>query len=111
VPIYGQMAREKAVLLALSPLLGFAGHGYFSIFRRDLAELYPTEIRATGQGFDLQLWSADGSGRAVTRSARWRTRSASVGPGVDVGVFRVGVDADFSSAGYTAGVDRVAVYI
>ncbi|HXV39670.1 MAG TPA: MFS transporter [Steroidobacteraceae bacterium] len=50
VPVYGQLARSPAVLLALGPLLGFAGHGFFSVFGSLLAELFPTAARATGQG-------------------------------------------------------------
>ena len=50
VPIYGQMARNPTVLLILSPLLGYFGHGYFSMFGSFVAELFPTAVRATGQG-------------------------------------------------------------
>lgn len=50
VPVYGQLARSPAVLFALGPLLGFAGHGFFSVFGSLLAELFPTAARATGQG-------------------------------------------------------------
>ena len=50
VPIYGQMARSPMVLLLLSPLLGYFGHGYFSMFGGFIAELFPTAVRATGQG-------------------------------------------------------------
>lgn len=50
VPIYGQLARSPAVLLLLGPVLGFAGHGFFSVFGSFLAELFPTAARATGQG-------------------------------------------------------------
>jgi MFS family permease len=50
VPVYGQLARSPAVLMALGPLLGFAGHGFFSVFGSFLAELFPTAARATGQG-------------------------------------------------------------
>ena len=50
VPIYGQMARNPTVLLLLSPVLGYVGHGYFSIFGGLVAELFPTAVRATGQG-------------------------------------------------------------
>src|SRR5207244_1846810 len=32
VPIYGQMGRHEVVLMLLGPLLGFVGHGYFSLF-------------------------------------------------------------------------------
>ena len=51
VPIYGQMARSPLALMALGPLLGFFGHGYFSLFGVMLAEIFPTRARATGQGF------------------------------------------------------------
>jgi MFS family permease len=50
VPIYGQMARNPLVLLLLSPVLGYLGHGYFSMFGGFVAELFPTSVRATGQG-------------------------------------------------------------
>jgi MFS family permease len=50
VPIYGQMARSPATLMLLGPLLGFVGYGYFSMFGSFLAELFPTAVRATGQG-------------------------------------------------------------
>jgi MFS family permease len=32
-------------------LIGFCGTGFFALFGAMLAELYPTSIRATGQGF------------------------------------------------------------
>lgn len=44
-------ASSEAVLLALGPLVGFFGTGFFSLFGSMLAELYPTRIRGTGQGF------------------------------------------------------------
>lgn len=51
VPLYAYSATNPAVLLFIGPLVGFFGHGYFSIFGALLAELYPTSIRATAQGF------------------------------------------------------------
>jgi MFS family permease len=51
VPIYGQMARSDSALLIFGPFIGFFGSGYFSLFGAMLAELFPTSIRATGQGF------------------------------------------------------------
>jgi len=51
VPIYGQMARSDTALLLLGPFIGFFGSGYFSLFGAMLAELFPTNVRATGQGF------------------------------------------------------------
>jgi len=50
VPIYGQMARSPLVLMLLGPLLGYVGHGYFSMFGSFVAELFPLSVRATGQG-------------------------------------------------------------
>jgi MFS family permease len=50
VPIYGLAARSPATLLLLGPLVGFFGHGYFSLFGALLAELFPSAIRATAQG-------------------------------------------------------------
>jgi MFS family permease len=50
VPLYGLAGRHAAVLLALGPLIGFFGHGYFSVFGSMLAELFPSVIRATAQG-------------------------------------------------------------
>jgi len=50
VPIYG-MTRDATQLLILGPFVAFFGSGYFSGFGAVLAELFPTDIRATGQGF------------------------------------------------------------
>jgi len=50
VPIYGRMATNPAALMALGPLLGFFGHGYFSLFGAMLAELFPTSVRGSLQG-------------------------------------------------------------
>jgi MFS family permease len=51
VPIYGQMARSDTALMILGPFIGFFGSGYFSLFGAMLAELFPTKVRGTGQGF------------------------------------------------------------
>jgi MFS family permease len=55
VPLYGQLGRSPGILMALGPLLGFVGYGYFSLFGSFLAELFPTDIRATGQGLTYNL--------------------------------------------------------
>jgi len=54
-PIYGLTPRwagasSEAWLLALGPLIGFCGTGFFALFGAMLAELYPTSIRGTAQG-------------------------------------------------------------
>lgn len=50
VPVYGQLTRHEVALLVLGPLIGFFGHGYFSVFGVMLSELFPTRVRATAQG-------------------------------------------------------------
>jgi MFS family permease len=54
VPIYGA-ARTPWVLLLLGPLVGFFGTGYFSGFGAITAELFPTRIRVTAQGFTYNV--------------------------------------------------------
>ncbi len=49
-PTYGLLARSPMVLLVLGPLLGFFGHGFFSVFGALLAELFPSSVRGTAQG-------------------------------------------------------------
>ncbi|CAA7601604.1 Major facilitator superfamily transporter [Acididesulfobacillus acetoxydans] len=43
--------KDYVTLLLLLPILGFFNNGVFSGFPIYLAELYPTRLRATGQGF------------------------------------------------------------
>jgi MFS family permease len=55
-PIYGLTPRwagehSETWLLVLGPFIGFCGTGFFALFGAMLAELYPTSIRGTGQGF------------------------------------------------------------
>jgi MFS family permease len=51
VPVSGQLGRHELWLSALGPFIGYFGHGYFSLFGAMLAELFPTRIRGTAQGF------------------------------------------------------------
>jgi MFS family permease len=55
VPLYGQMARNPVTLLVLGPVLGYFGHGYFSMFGSFVAELFPASVRATGQGTSYNI--------------------------------------------------------
>lgn len=64
VMAYG-LSRSPFALLALGPLTGFFGAGYFSGFGAVTAEIYPTAIRATAQGFTYNL------GRVVSAAAPW----------------------------------------
>jgi MFS family permease len=50
-PLYGQLGRSAPLLLALGPLVGFFGHGYFSVFGVMMAETFPAAVRTTAQGF------------------------------------------------------------
>ncbi|MCU1325579.1 MAG: major facilitator superfamily 1, partial [Bryobacterales bacterium] len=53
-PIYGA-SRTESTLLALGPLVGFLGTGFFSMFGAMLAELYQTALRGTGLSFVYNL--------------------------------------------------------
>jgi MFS family permease len=61
--------REPAVLLALGPFVAFFATGYFSGFGAVTAEIYPTSIRATAQGFTYNI------GRVVSAAAPWTVGS------------------------------------
>jgi MFS family permease len=78
VPVYGAAARSASVLLVLGPLVGFFGHGYFSVFGAMLAELFPTHVRGTAQGLCYN------SGRALSAVAPfaigWLADRAGYGP-------------------------------
>jgi MFS family permease len=54
LPLYG-VVRQPLVLLALGPFVAFFGTGYFSGFGPLTAEIYPTSIRATAQGFTYNI--------------------------------------------------------
>ncbi len=54
LPIYG-LVRSPLVLLLLGPFVAFFGTGYFSGFGPLSAEIYPTAIRATAQGFTYNI--------------------------------------------------------
>jgi len=61
--------REPIVLLALGPFVAFFATGYFSGFGAVTAEIYPTSIRATAQGFTYNI------GRVVSAAAPWAVGS------------------------------------
>ena len=54
LPLYGSM-KIPLILLLLGPLVAFFGTGFFSGFGGVTAEVYPTAIRATAQGFTYNL--------------------------------------------------------
>lgn len=51
IPLFAFGARSDLTLLIVGPLVGYFAHGYFSLFGAALAELFPTSIRGTAQGF------------------------------------------------------------
>jgi MFS family permease len=63
VPTFGLLARSEAAILLLAPLVGYLGHGYFSVFGALLAELFPSAVRGAAQGFCYN------AGRAVSALA------------------------------------------
>ena len=80
VPIYGQMARSPLILLALGPLIGYFGYGYFSMFGGFVAELYPAAVRATGQGTTYNI------GRMAGAVAPFTIGVLATQPGVGIGL-------------------------
>ncbi len=80
VLIYGQMARSPMVLLVLGPVLGYFGHGYFSMFGSFIAELFPTSVRATGQGTSYNI------GRMAGAIAPYTIGAVATLPGIGIGL-------------------------
>lgn len=62
LPLYGSMS-NATILLFLGPFVAFFGTGFFSGFGAVTAEIYPTGIRATAQGFTYNI------GRVVSAAA------------------------------------------
>jgi MFS family permease len=54
LPLYGSMS-VPIVLLLLGPFVAFFGTGFFSGFGAVTAEIYPTSIRASAQGFTYNI--------------------------------------------------------
>jgi len=69
VPIYGQWGRHQTALMLMGPLIGFFGHGYFSVFGAMLAELFPAAIRATAQGLCYNVGRAASALAPITIGA------------------------------------------
>jgi MFS family permease len=54
LPLYGSMT-HPTILLLLGPFVAFFGTGFFSGFGAVTAEIYPTAIRASAQGFTYNI--------------------------------------------------------
>lgn len=90
VPLFAFHARTTATLLILGPLLGYFAHGYFSLFGAMLAELFPTRIRASAQGFCYN------AGRLVSAAAPYAIGAAATKHGLG---FSIAADAVFFALG------------
>ncbi len=89
VPVYGQMARSPEVLLLLGPVLGYFGHGYFSMFGSFVAELFPAAVRATGQGTTYNI------GRMAGAAAPYTIGKVATLPGIGIGIAIASTSAFF----------------
>jgi MFS family permease len=87
-PIYGQFARSPMVLMVAGPLLGYFASGHFSMFGSFVAELFPTRIRATGQGTSYNI------GRMAGAVAPYVIGAVATVPGVGIGL-ALGVTSAF----------------
>jgi MFS family permease len=92
VPIYGQMARSPLVLMLLGPIFGYVAHGYFSMFGGFIAELFPTAVRATGQGTSYNL------GRLAGAVAPYTIGALATLPGIGIGLAMATTSAFFLAA-------------
>jgi MFS family permease len=70
--------RIPAALLVLGPFVAFFATGYFSGFGAVTAEIYPTDIRATAQGFTYNI------GRIASAAAPFAVGSLAQTRGFDV---------------------------
>ena len=68
------------LLLALGPLIGYFGYGYFSMFGGFVAELFPAAVRATGQGTTYNI------GRMAGAVAPYTIGVIATLPGVGIGL-------------------------
>jgi MFS family permease len=90
VPLFAFGARSTLTLLIVGPLVGYFAHGYFSMFGATLAELFPTRIRASAQGFCYN------TGRLTSVAAPYAIGAASAKYGLG---FALACDAVFFALG------------
>ncbi len=77
LPLYGSL-KNPTVLLLLGPFVAFFGTGFFSGFGAVTAELYPTAIRASSQGFTYNI------GRIASAAAPFTVGSVATTKGFPV---------------------------
>ncbi|MFL6245371.1 MAG: MFS transporter [Thermoanaerobaculia bacterium] len=90
VPIFALGARSSWTLLVIGPMVGYFAHGYFSLFGAMLAELFPTRIRASAQGFCYN------TGRLVSAAMPYAIGAAATKHGLG---FAISADAVFFALG------------
>ena len=90
VPLFAFGARSTLTLLLIGPLLGYFAYGYFSMFGAMLAELYPTRIRASAQGFCYN------AGRLASAAAPYAIGAAAQSHGLGSAI---AIDALFFAVG------------
>jgi MFS family permease len=73
-----QATQTPLLLLLLGPVVAFFATGYFTGFGAVTAEIYPTEIRATAQGFTYNI------GRIASAVAPWAVGSLAATRGFGV---------------------------
>jgi hypothetical protein len=66
--------------MLLGPVLGYFGHGYFSMFGSLVAELFPAAVRATGQGTSYNI------GRMAGAAAPYTIGAVATLPGIGIGL-------------------------
>jgi MFS family permease len=89
VMVYSQMVSRPTVLLWLGPALGYFGSGYFSMFGSFVAELFPAEVRGTGQGTSYNL------GRMAGAIAPFTIGKLAAIPSIGIGLAIGGTSALF----------------
>ena len=83
LPLYGFMS-VPIFLLAVGPFVAFFGTGFFSGFGAVTAELYPTPVRATAQGFCYN------TGRIASAAAPWTVGTVAATDGFGTAFIIVG---------------------
>ncbi len=104
--------RTPIALLLLGPFVAFFATGYFSGFGAVTAEIYPTDIRATAQGFTYNIGriaSAVGAVRRRHARADARLRCGAVDDGDRVRAGGRDVDLDSRDARTRARMTRAIV--
>ena len=94
--------KPRCVLLVLGPFVAFFGTGYFSGFGAVTAELYPTAIRATAQGFTYNVGRIASAAAPFVVGSLAGTRGFGVAFSVTGAAFLLGGD----SLAWNSGVDR-----